>query len=151
MYSQEEKKAIKREYWEIFNELSAKRRAKARRKPKWLLDHTGIKQLRLKFHFDETHAIVGIDVDTTDLDKRVDLFDKLEKLKTLLEKAMGQEMIWDLEHEIENGKMISRVYCRLNNVNIYDKDCWGDVAEFMYLNMRRLEDFFIEYRDYLKY
>ncbi len=151
MFSKEEKKEMRVEYWDKFNLLTGKRRLRSRRKAKWMLEHTGIKQVKLKFHFDETHALVGIDVDTANMDKRVDLFDKLEKLKTLLEKAMGHPMIWELDYETETGKKLSRVYCRLDNVNIFDRDCWGDVAQFMYDNMRRLEDFFIEYRDYLKY
>ncbi len=94
--------------------------------------------------------MVGIDIETRSMDKRLELYDKLETLKKLLHEAMGTEMVWELEYERENGKSVSRIYTFIEGVEIYDRGCWGDTYKFFYSNMVKLEGFFEEYRDYLK-
>jgi len=114
------------------------------------MNNTGIRQLKLKFEFDEHSAITGIDIETRNTDRRIDLFGKLEQLKTILENTMGTKADWELEHILENGKSISRVSVKLDNVNIYNRDDWPKVFPFFYKNMMKIESFFEEYRDILK-
>ena len=60
-------------------------------------------------------------------------------------------MIWEIEYILENGKSVSRIYVQLEGVDIYDHETWSKAHRFMYDNMMRLEEFFREYRDFLKY
>jgi hypothetical protein len=115
------------------------------------MNNTGIRQLKLKFDFDENRAAVGFDVETRNMDKRIHVYGKLERLKTILETAMGQTLIWDIDHILPTGKSISRVYLEKNNVSIYQKEDWPQVIDFFYKNMIILEKVFEEYKDYLKY
>ncbi len=118
--------------------------------PKWAGDNTGIKDLNLKFHFDEKEAIVGIDVVSNDLDRRIELFDRLETLKKILHEAMGEDMIWEINYVIESGKDIGRVYLRKEGVNIYNMTTWPDVMVFFFNKMIRIEPIILEYKDYLR-
>ncbi len=68
-----------------------------------------------------------------------------------MEQAMESPMIWDLEYMRENGKSVSRIYLQTEGVDIYNKETWTKAHKFMYENMMKLEDFFREYRDFLKY
>ena len=115
------------------------------------MEKTGIKALNLKFSIDRQVAIVGIDIETLNLDKRLEMFDKLESLKALLEKGMKREMAWEVDYTRENGKSIGRIYTSMEDVDIYNKDCWADVFKFFYTNMMKLESFYNEYKDFLKY
>jgi hypothetical protein len=74
MYSREEAKIIRQEFWDRFNSLSAKKRAAKKLPGKWMLNHTGIRALNLKFHVDNQVAQVGIDLETRNMDKRIELF-----------------------------------------------------------------------------
>lgn len=151
MYSKEEKKAIVIAFWTQFKAYSNKKKLKAGKPGKWMLEHTGIKQLRFKFHFDTEMAWAGLEIDTRNLDKRIDLFDKLEKLKSILTGAVQYKLIWELEEKITAKKSVSRVYSVLHGVNILDQSCWMKVNEFMYNVMGPIEDVYKEYYDFLKY
>jgi hypothetical protein len=100
---------------------------------------------------DRQVAQVGIDLETRNMDKRLELFEKLESVKKILEKAMGDSMTWDLEYIRENGKSVSRIYQQIEGIDIYDRDTWQTAHQFMFEGMLKLERFYLEYRDFFKY
>jgi hypothetical protein len=151
MYSKEESKNIRLEFWNRFKDYSALRRRQKGKPAKWIINNTGIKQLKLKFEFDENQAVVGIDIETRNTDKRIELYDKLEKLKKILEEKFKQPLIWELDYIQASGKSISRIYLMKEGVNIYNEESWPEVFYFFYKNMMKLEDFYEEFRDMLKY
>jgi Domain of unknown function (DUF4268) len=151
MYTKEESKNIRLEFWKRFKDYSALRRRQKGKPANWIMNNTGIKQLKLKFEFDENQAVVGIDIETRNTDKRIELYDKLEKLKKILEEKLNQDLIWELDYIQPSGKSISRVCLKKKGVNIYEKETWAEVFPFFYKNMIKLEDFYEEFRDMLKH
>ena len=151
MYTIEEKKQVRQEFWLKFKSYSNRQKLRAGKSGKWIMDKTGIKQLNLKFHFDQKNAWAGIEIDTESLDKRIDLFDKLEKLKSKLEGAVPHKLIWKLEARINDNKTVSRLYSLKTDVNIYNRNCWKEVFVFLYEVMDPIEDVFRKYVDYIKY
>jgi hypothetical protein len=151
MFSKEEAKALREEFWDTFKQMSVRRRSNKGFPGNWILTQTGIRALNLKFHVDRKVAQVGIDLETRNMDKRIELYEKLESLKKLLEKSMGSSMNWELDYIRENGKSVSRIYVQKEEVDIYQRSTWPGAHQFMYDNMLKLESFFNEYRDYLKY
>ncbi len=151
MFSKEEAKKLREEFWDQFKHMSSGKRALKKLPGNWMLDQTGIKALNLRFHVDREVAQVGIDLETRNMDKRIELYEKLESLKKLLEEAMESPLVWELEYIRENGKSVSRIYLQIEEVDIYNKDTWTRAHKFMYHNMMKLEAFFLEYRDILKY
>jgi hypothetical protein len=116
-----------------------------------MLTQTGVKALNLRFHVDRQVAQVGIDLETKNMDKRLELYEKLESVKKVLEEAMEEPMIWELEYIRENGKSVSRIYQQIEGVDIYNRDTWEKAQRFMYERMTRLEAFYMEYKDFFKY
>lgn len=151
MFSKEEAKGLREEFWDAFKKMSSGRRSRKKLPGNWVLTQTGIKALNLRFHVDRKIAQVGIDLETRNMDKRIELYEKLETLKKLLEDAMGSPLNWELEYIRENGKSVSRIFLQLEGVDIYNRDTWQRAHQFMYENMMKLESFYNEYRDYLKY
>jgi len=151
MFSKEEAKKLREEFWDQFKRMSSGRRARKKLPGNWMLDQTGIKALNLRFHVDREVVQVGIDLETRNMDKRIELYEKLESLKKLLEKAMDAPLVWELEYIRENGKSVSRIYLQMEGVDIYKRETWSKAHTFMYANMMKLEAFFQEYRDFLKY
>ena len=117
----------------------------------WVLTQTGVKALNLRFHVDRTVAQVGIDLETRNMDKRIELFEKLESVKKVLEEAINESMIWELEYIRENGKSVSRIYIQMDGIDIYNKDTWQAAHQFMFDRMSKLEAFYLEYKDFFKY
>jgi hypothetical protein len=151
MYTITEKKRIRQEFWEEFKIYSNKRRLKLGNPGKWIMNDTNIKQLKLKFHCDEKVAFAGIEIDTRNLNKRIELFDKLEKLKKVLEEAIDTNLEWILEVPVSKNRTVSRIISTQQNVNIYNKKCWSEVHKYLFDIMYPLERVFLEYKDYLKY
>lgn len=151
MFTSDEKKLIREEFWSKFKAYSNRLKLKENKPGKWIMNDTGIKQLKLKFHFDDTHAFAGLEIDTRNLDKRIDIYDKLEKLKTILEQAIPFPLEWNLEVHIADRKTVSRIIAIKENVSIYNRDSWPETCKFLYDVMNPLEQVFAEYKDFLKY
>lgn len=151
MFSKDEAKKMREEFWDRFKMFSSGRRARKRLPGKWMLDQTGMKPLNLRFHVDRKVAQVGIDLETRNMDRRIELYEKLESLKKLLEEAMESPLIWELDYTRENGKSVSRIYLQMEEVDIYNPETWDRAHTFMYENMMKLETFYREYSDILKF
>ena len=151
MFSKEEAKSLREAFWSQFKILSAKRRLKKKLPASWILNHTGIKALNLRFHVDRHVAQVGIDLETRNMEKRLELFEKLESVKKDPRESHAEPMIWEIEYMRENGKSVSRIYQQIEGVDIYNPDTWSTAHEFMYDKMMKLENFYREYRDFFKF
>ena len=151
MFSKDEAKILREEFWDSFKSMSAPQRAIKKLPRSWMLNQTGIKALNLRFHVDRKVAQVGIDLETRNMDKRIELYEKVESLKKLMEEAMEAPMIWELEYIRENGKSVSLIYLQMEEVDIYDRETWSKAHKFMYENMMKLEAFYLEYSDYLRH
>ena len=138
MYSREDSKQIRQEFWTSFGKNYPR---------KWVLYNTKIKDFALKFHFDRTSAEVSIEVGSADEVFRKYYFEKLESLQSILKKDFLPAASFEADHELESGKLVSRVFVRKEGVNIHSKQDWPEVQAWLADNMYRLEGFFVEYRD----
>ncbi len=93
--------------------------------------------------------MVSLDIEHSDLEKRMELWDKLISLKSILKEEYISEVLFNDSLILDNNKDISRVYIEKLYVSIHNKDTWKETMEFLYLNMSLLEDFFENYREIL--
>ncbi len=141
MFTREESKEIRKQFWIFFGKRYPR---------KWMLYNTGVKDLNLKFDFDNDKALVSIDSESRDEIDRTYYFDKILSLKNLLLDEVSQNIIFDSNYILESGKLISRAYIKLEDVNIHNKNHWPQVFDFMFENMDKLEIFYLEYQDFIK-
>jgi len=141
MYSREESKKIRQEFWTSFGKEYPR---------KWILYNTRIKDFSMKFTFTRRLAEVSIDLDSSDEIMRQYYFEKLVSLQTILKEEFLPDAILAEEYELESGKTISRVYVSMQGVNIHDKKDWPEVQEWLAEKMDALERFFLEYRDFIE-
>lgn len=140
MYSREESKKIRQEFWTSFGKNYPR---------KWLLYNTKIKDFSLKFTFTRRIAEVSIDLDSSDEIMRLYYFEKLQSLQTILKDEFLPQAVFNEAYELENGKIISRVYVLKEGVNIHNKKDWPLVQDWLAEQMDALERFFLEYRDFI--
>ncbi len=141
MYSKEESKQIRKQFWIFF----------AKRYPrKWILYNTGIKDFNFKFNFSNNGAMITIDCESNDQIDRAYYFDKLKSLKKLLLDQVSQHLIFDENYSLESGKVISRVYLKLEDVKINNKKDWPEVFDFFSKYMSKIEVFYEEFEDFIK-
>ncbi len=141
MFSKEESARIRREFWTSFGKSFPR---------KWLLYNTKIKDLSLKFYADRKTAAVMIDIEMKDEFLRKAYYKKFLSLKNIfLQEIPG--LIFEKNFILDNAKVISRIYLSIDKkVSIHNKDSWGDIYNFFYTNMDKLEQLFLEYEDFIK-
>lgn len=137
MFSKEDSKRLRQDFWISFGKSYPQ---------KWILYDTKIKGLSLKFHFDLKKAMVSIDIETSDLDKRINLWEKLVSLKSILIDEYLPKAEFQDYYLLENQKEISRIYVSIENVSIHNKNTWQETMHFLNQNMMHLENFFTEYQ-----
>lgn len=140
MFSKKESKQIREQFWISFGKSFPR---------KWILYYTKIKGLSLKFHFDLKLAMVSIDIEDLSEEKRIELWDKLYSLRTIITSEYLPAVLFDKAYILENNKEIARMYVQKDNVSIHNKDTWEETMIFLKEKMLLLEAFFIEYKDFL--
>lgn len=142
MFSKEESKKLRQEFWIAFGKSFPR---------KWILYNTKVKGLTFKFHFDVKKAMVILDIETDDLDRRLTLWEKLESLKAILTSdEYLPEAVFEDFFTLDNGKEVSRVFVVKNDVSIHNKNTWQETMVFLSESMHTFEEFFNEFSDILK-
>ncbi|GAA4277981.1 DUF4268 domain-containing protein [Aquimarina mytili] len=140
MFSKEESKKIRQEFWIHFGKQYPR---------KWLLYNTKIKDVSLKFTFTTKKAQVSIDIEPYDEIIRAYYYDKLLSLNNIIKTEYLEDIVFEDHYQLENGKVISRIYVELQNVSIHNKNTWEQTMNFLNYHMDKLEAFFIEYKDFI--
>lgn len=141
MYSKEDAKRIKKEFWIQFATEYPR---------KWLLHNTKIKDVSFKFYADNKTAAVLLDIEPREEEKRTIYYEKVESLKTILLEEHLPDAIFERNYYLENGKLISRIWVSLDQVSINNPKTWPEIFEFFNEKMTAFEIFFYEYEDYIR-
>jgi hypothetical protein len=141
MYSKEENQRLKREFWVAFAEKYPR---------KWVLYDTKIKDFSFKFYVENTKAQVLIDIEHRNEIKRIQYFEKLESLKSILEDEFIPNLVFEREFVLENGKTISRIWVEKLNVSVSNRKYWDEIFDFFFEKMNALELFYLEYDEFIK-
>ncbi len=141
MFSKEEALQIKKDFWIAFAEEYPR---------KWLLYNTKIKDVTFKFYVDNKKAQVLLDIEPKDEEKRKIYYEKVESLKTILLEDYLDDVIFELNFYLENGKVISRVWVEKTGISINNKNTWPEIFDFFAEKMDAFERFFYENEDYIK-
>ena len=150
MFSKEEAKRIRQEFWITFGKRTLSLLTSDGNKKKWILFKTGISDFSFKFESERKFARVCIDIEHKDIVKRIQYWNKIESLKVLLENEVPSSIIWDNTFYLENGKEIARIYCQLDGVSLYNQKKWPEIFDFFIENMLSFEKVFIEFEDFIK-
>lgn len=141
MFSKEEALQIKKDFWIAFADEYPR---------KWLLYNTKIKDVTFKFYVDNKKAQVLLDIEPKDEEKRKIYYEKVESLKTILLEDYLDDVIFERNFYLENGKVISRIWVEKTGISINNKNTWPEIFDFFAEKMDAFERFFYENEDYIK-
>lgn len=141
MFSKEDSKRIREEFWTNFGKSYPH---------KWVLYNTGLKEVQLKFTFNNDYAQVSLDIYSPDEVIQEYYFEKIYALRNILKEEYLDAIEIDKNYLLPEGKTIIRFYVQLNSVNIHNNKYWPEVYEFLNSNMMLLEAFFLKYKDYIE-
>lgn len=141
MYSKDEVRELKKEFWTTFSEEYPR---------KWLLYDTKIKDFSFKFFVDNKRIEVLLAIENKDLELRKIYFQKIESLKTILEEEFLSDVLFDEHFVLSNGKEISKIWVEKEKISFHNKANWEEIFSFFYEKMDAFERFFYEYEDYIR-
>lgn len=150
MYSKDELRALKTEFWESFAVYCELQPYLRGRKKMWLLYDTKIKGVELKFDASRQGASVILEVCRKPEEDCLEMFEKLTWYKEAIEKDFSGQLIWDICYTRESGQQVSRVYLTCTDIDFHRREHWGQFFSFMAQNMYQLENNFLDIVEYIR-
>ncbi|MFA5326169.1 MAG: DUF4268 domain-containing protein [Prolixibacteraceae bacterium] len=150
MYSKDEAKLLRKEFWVVFARRCEIVPQLQFRKKKWILYDTGLSGVDLKFDVTRTEALVMIEINSRLESRRLEVFETLQKYRLLLEDGFNEPLTWDFCYTRESGQEVCRIYISLPNVDFHRQNQWPDIFNFLIGNMLILENNFLEIKDALE-
>lgn len=151
MYSREELKNLRNDFWTIFGTRCDVHPILKTRKRKWMLHRTGIPNVALKFEINRKNAQVMLEISHRNENRRLQVFEIVEKYKPILEEGFAQGLFWEFLYEQnDSSKEVCRIYKKLDHVDFHRKNQWPDIYQFFIDNMLILESNFLEIKDLIK-
>ncbi len=142
MYSKEELKQLKKEFWEGFGVYCSQVPALKRRKSKFMLYNTKMKGVEMKFDATREGAFVILEINLPSEKARLDKFEQFEQYKSIMEKNFPEGLIWDFAYVRETGNEVCRIYTQKAGIDIHRRIQWMEFYQFMSTEMLKLEKAF---------
>jgi len=139
MYSKEELKQLKKEFWEGFGTYCSEIPTLKRRKSKFMLYNTKMKGVELKFDATRDGAFVILEVNLHDAKARFEKYEQFEQYKSVMEKQFPDGLIWDFAYVRECGTEVCRIYTQKNGIDLHRRIQWMEFYQFMSTEMLKLE------------
>lgn len=150
MYSKEEARLLRKEFWESFAKYTNFYSKKVGEPVQWMLYKTEIKGLELKFELERKCIRVLLELNLKNENKRFDMYVELDKYKNVINDGFQDALIWEEEYFLEENKKVSRVYAELKGETFHNRDKWPLIFNFMASNMYQLQTNFILIHDIFK-
>ncbi|MBQ0156535.1 MAG: DUF4268 domain-containing protein [Bacteroidales bacterium] len=149
MYSREEVKELKRDFWNGFDEFCAKLPRFKYKHKKWILYNTKIKGVEMKFGAGRDGAYVILELNHRNPNKRAEKWELLKQYKVVIEEHFD-EPVWQDNFIKECGTPVSRIYKHKPDLDIHRRDDWREFYVFLSKEMSKLEKAFNEMRELLQ-
>ena len=150
MYSKEQAKQLRLDFWKGFGVYSKQLDYLKPNRGRWILYYTKIKDLELKFEVQRQVVRVMIEVNHKDENKRLDLFEQLQRYKKIIEEAYGGALNWDFFYTTSSGNEVCRIYAQNDHFDFHNQDHWTEMYRYMAKEMMQLEIAFKEVKDFLQ-
>ena len=147
MYTREELRQLKKEFWEGFGLFCSEVPALKRRKSKFMLYNTKMKGVELKFDATREGAFVILEINHSDAARRFELFEQFEQYKTLIEKGFPEGLIWNFAYVRECGTEVCCIYTHKPGIDIHRRIHWMEFYRFMSSEMLKLEKAFRQVKE----
>ena len=151
MYSREEAKKLRLEFWEQFGRRCEAHPLLRHKQKKWMLHRTKIKGVALRFEVGREDAKTMIELNHKNENKRLKAFEILERYKVVIEEGFPHGLEWEFYYQRDDsGQEVCRIYTALERVDLHRQEHWPAIFNFLIENMVQLEENFLQIRDLLK-
>ena len=131
MYSKEEAKRLKEQFWTNFGQFMALVPDDDGLKTNWVNYKTGIKHLYFRMETDNKTAEIYIEISHPDDGIRELLFAQFQEYRNVLHAELEEEWIWDEVYYDIYGKKSARIGIALDKkVSVFKEEDWPELIGF---------------------
>ena len=145
MYSREQASRIKHEFWTTFGRYMSPVPSASGNKINWVNYHTRVKDIYFRMDADSKSAMISISIEHRDKAIQQLYFEQLAQFKTLLHQELQEEWQWQLHTHVRD-RLISRVFKKLPNVSVFEKNDWPALISFFKPRLIALDRFWEDAR-----
>jgi hypothetical protein len=144
MYSKHEASQLRETFWTALGQYMTPVLSSDGEMINWLNYRTGEKNIQFKLKADTRSASIGIEISHSDPGIQQLYYEQFLQLKNLLTQILGEEWTWGLHIPEENGKLVSRIYKELHDINLFNKQDWPTLISFFKPRLIALDQFWNE-------
>lgn len=141
MYSREEAKRLKEQFWTSFGQYMSAVSSADTEKVNWVNYKTGIKHLYFRMDVTNKMAVIMIELTHPDESIRALMFSQFEELKNVFQATVDEEWEWDEVYYDSLGKKTSRISIELEKVSVFKKEDWATLISFFKPRIIALDEF----------
>ena len=113
----------------------------------WINYKTDVKGVYFRTDVERKFAEVSIEISHPDPSVQLMIYEQFEEYENVLESYLGEKWIWTKEDYDEDGKMISTIKMRLENISIFRETDWPQIIPFLKYRMINLDEFWCDHKD----
>ncbi|ADX68374.1 Uncharacterised protein [Weeksella virosa] len=146
LFSKEEAKRIKHEFWTAFGSYMKLQPNAEGRRINWINYKTGIKGLFFKTDVFNRHAEISVQVAHPDPSYQQMIWEQLEEFELVFASYCGDDWVWEKNDFSDEGKPISSIRLKLDQVSIYRESDWAEIIRFLKENSIALDAFWVDHK-----
>ena len=146
MYTKDELRQLKKEFWESYGTFCRDLPEMAGRRDNFLLN-TKMKGVEFKYDATRTGAEVILEINLRDENERLRKYEQFERYRAVMESEFPDGLVWDFAYRRPCGNEVCRIYSRREGLDIHRRSDWLAFYRFMATEMLKLEQAFLEVKD----
>lgn len=147
MFSKEDKKLYKTNFWNEFKTLMQKERSADGKRINWLNYPSGLKDIYVRIDADKRHTYLSIDIQSKDDGIRAIIYEQFTEMRRVMEDIMGYKAEWIEHYFVTNTNEISRIWWELPDVSMFKKEDKVIIFDFLKTRLVAFDEFYSEFKD----
>ncbi|MNJ84976.1 hypothetical protein D3C87_24400 [compost metagenome] len=149
MYSKEELKQLKTDFWNQFKVKMQKTRSSNGRRMNWLAYPSEVKNIYIRVDADNSGARLTFDIQGKDEGVRQILWEQLYELKIVMESEMGPEGIWIENASSPSVPQFNRIIWERTDLKFFNPEDHAEIQNFLADRLIHFDAFYQEFKDIL--
>lgn len=149
MLSKEELKIKNTLFWNGFKKFMQKYKSSNGKRMNWVSYPSDVKNIYIRLYTDSKVARLSFEIQPKDRSVREIIWEQMTELKKVMESSMNYETIWDEKTYSNDGKLYSRIYWELQEVNYFNEEDHEKIYVFLRDRLLEFDEFYQEFKEIL--
>ena len=149
MLSKEELKIKNTLFWNGFKKFMQKYKSSNGKRMNWVSYPSDVKNIYIRLYTDSKVARLSFEIQPKDSSVREIIWEQMTELKKVMESSMNYDTIWDEKTYSNDGKLYSRIYWELQEVNYFNEVDHEKIYVFLRDRLLEFDEFYQEVKEIL--